>query len=179
MQLFGRRWDRWDGIVAAAAVTLIVVSNQPWWADGVVGSGRSTTLALVVGPVNIWTAWGPSHWSEAVVLAMLAAGVHLAYQGRPEARGAAWLAVVLLLGGLGLIGWQWHRTSNAEVVVVKVITRYEDPGQRLPIDGAEEPVLYRSDPQWGLYAGAGSLIVMFAAIARGLVPSRPTRASAG
>jgi hypothetical protein len=158
LELLGRRWDRWDGIVAAAAVTLIVVSFQPWFAIG-------TFLS-----VNTRTARDASRWSQAVVLGTLAAGIHLANRGRAEARGAAWLALVLLVGGLGLTGWQWHQALNTKPGEGIIYVKREEPGFI--------PNPFRSDPQWGLYAGTGSLILMFAAIGRGLVGSQPRTASA-
>ena len=158
MELFGRRWDRWDGIVAAAAAALMVVSYQPWF-----------VIATVVS-VNTRTAWDASQWSEAVVLGTLAAGIHLVYRGRPEARGAAWLALVLLVGALGLTSWEWHQALNTKFGEGIAYLRRTEPGFG--------PNPFRSDPEWGLYAGAGSLVVMLAAVARGFVPSRLGRASA-
>src|SRR5687767_13317554 len=102
MELFGRRWDRWDGIVAAAAATLIVFSYQPWFVIGTFVS------------VNTRTAWDASQWSQAVMLGTMAAGIHLAYRGRPEARGAVWLALVLLVVAIGLTGWEWHQALNTK-----------------------------------------------------------------
>lgn len=179
MELFGRCWDRWDGNVAAAAVMLIVVSRQPWY------------MLHDEGSVTIWNA--STHWelSDAVALGMVAAGVHLAYRGRPEAQGAAWMAVFMLLGGLGLVGWHWqHATAPTEKAVILVgpdAHPWETPEQyRHRVDEEYAARLAnpafvptRSAPQWGFYAGAGSLIVMGAAAARGLVRSRPTRAESG
>jgi hypothetical protein len=176
MEVFGRRWDRWDGIVAVAAVMLIVVSRQPWY------------ILHDEGSDTIWNA--STHWelSHAVALGMVAAGVHLAYRGRPEAQGAAWMAVFMLLGGLGLVGWHWqHASAPDEKVVISVapsVYPWETPEQyrrRVDEDFAARlanpsffPTL--SAPQWGFYAGAGSLIVMCAEIARRLgVVSRRTR----
>ena len=177
MELFGRRWDRWDAVVAAAAVTLFVVSSEPWYTLHDEGS------------VTIWNAW--THWqlSDAVVLGMLAAGVYLAYRGRPEAQGAAWLAVVMLLGGVALVGWHWqHDNTPDERVVISIAPgahSWETPEQyrrRLDEEFAAKlanppPLPTRSPPQRGFYAGAASMIVMFTAIARTLVPSQPRRAS--
>ncbi|MEW6471161.1 MAG: hypothetical protein AB1679_02735 [Actinomycetota bacterium] len=180
MELFGRRWGRWDGLVAAAAVTLIVVSYQPWW-----------TLHAEGSSVTIWNAWRVWRWSNAVTLGALAAGVHLAYQGRPQAGGAAWLGVAMLLAGLGLTGWEWHRATNAEVTIVTYATY-----ARLPEESSDDyrrrkkeafsaaaanarPLPTRSAPRSGFYAGTGSLIVLFAAIVRGLVRPQPRRAPAG
>jgi hypothetical protein len=158
MELFGRRRDRWDWIVAAAAATLIVFSYQPWFVIGTFVS------------VNTRTAWDASQWSQAVMLGTLAAGIHLAYRGRTEARGAVWLVLVLLVVAIGLTGWEWHQALNTKFGEGIIYFHRAEPGF--------VPNPYRSDPQWGLYAGAGSLVVMFAAIARRLVPSRLRRASA-
>ena len=178
MELFGRRWDRWDGIVAAAAVILMVVSRQPWY------------LLHDEGSVTIWNA--RTHWelSHAVALGVVAAGVHLAYRGRPEAQGAAWMAVFMLLGGVALVGWHWHRADapNEKVIVsVGFAHPWETPEQYSRRRDEEfaarlaNPSFFptRSAPQRGFYAGAGSLIVMGAEIARRLVRSRPSRAEAG
>jgi hypothetical protein len=139
-----------------AAVTLIVARFQPWFAIGIFLS------------VDIQTAWDASQWSQAVVLGALAAGIHLAYRGRPEARGAAWLALVLLVGGLALTGWQWHQALNTKPGVGIMYVRSKEPGFI--------PNPFRSDPQRGLYAGTGSLILMFVAVGRGLVQSQPKTA---
>ena len=178
MELVGRRWDRRDGIVAAAAVILIVGSRQPWYILNEEGSVTSW---------NAWTHWEPSH---AVALGMVAAGLHLAYRGRLEARGAALMAVFMLLGGLGLVGWHWQHASppNEKAVVISV-------GFASPWETAEQhrrrvdeefaarlanPTFFptRSAPQWGFYTSGGSLIVMGAEIARRLVRSRPSRTDA-
>jgi hypothetical protein len=153
LELLGRRWDRWDAIVAAAAVTWIIVSFQPWFAIG-------TLLS-----VDTRTAWDASQWSQAVVLGTVAAGIHLAYRGRREARWAAGLALVLLVGGLGLTGWHWHQALNTKPEEGIAYIRRDEPGFIL------NP--FRADPQRGLYAGTASLILMFAAVGRGLVQSQP------
>jgi hypothetical protein len=172
MELFGRRWDRWDAIVAGAAAMLIVVSRQPWY------------MLDDEGSVTIWNA--STHWelSHAVALGMVAAGLHLAYRGRPEAQGAAWMAVFMLLGALGLVGWHWQYASapNEKSVIISVdfAHPWETPEQhRRRVNEVfaarlADPTFIpkRSAPQWGFYAGAGSLIVMGAATARGLVRSR-------
>jgi len=159
LELLGRRWDHWDGIVAALTMTLIAVSFQPWFAIG-------TFLS-----VSTRTAWDVSQWSQAVVLGTLAAGIHLAYRGRPEARGAASLALVLLVGGLGLAGWQWHQALNTKPGEGIMYVKSEEPGFM--------PNPFRSGPRWGIYAGTGSLVLMFATIGRGLLQSQPRTDSAG
>jgi hypothetical protein len=189
MELFGRRWDRWDAIVAVAAVMLIVVSYRPWWAL------RAGPLTDPVQPpqmlrVTIWNAWQHWQWSNAVALGVLAAGVHLAYRSRPEARAAAWLAVLMLLPAIGLVGWQWHKSSGSQVraylsraAVPSAETR--DGYQRRMeehdayVKATSRPVPTRSVPQTGIYAAAGSLILMLAATGRGLVASQPRRATTG
>jgi hypothetical protein len=194
MELLGRRWDRWDGIVAAAAVTLIVVSYQPWWSL----HGEPDSIQAGAGPMDyVWSAWSGwqwwnpvAHWWGAVALGTLAAGVHLASRGRRGANVAALLAALMLLVGLGLAGWQWHRASGLEL---KGLTRILTVGQRPnetdqdyrhrhdeEVDAAiarTPSIPTRSAPRSGVYAGVGSLIVMLAAIARGLVPPRLKRAS--
>jgi hypothetical protein len=177
MDLFGRRWDRWDGIVAAAAVMLVIVSYQPWYTLHDEGS------------VTVWNAW--THWqlSDAVALGLLAAGLHLAYRGRPEAQGAAWMAAFMLLGGLGFVGWHWqHASAPKEKVVVSLrdMPPGETPEQRRRRFDEELAALIAKPPpaatrstRWGFYAGAGSLILMGAAIARRVVRSQPSRAEAG
>lgn len=110
--------------------------------------------------------------------------MHLAYCSRPEARGAAWLAVLMLLPAIGLVGWQWHRASGYQVkaylsrIAVPPDETSEEYQRRMEehdayVKANARPVPTRSVPQTGIYAGAGSLIVMLAAIARGLVPSQP------
>jgi hypothetical protein len=178
MSLFGRRWDRWDGIVAAAAVMLIVASRRPWY------------MLREEGSVAIWNA--STHWelSHALALGMVAAGVHLAYRGRPEAQGAAWMAVFMVLGGLGLVGWHWHHAAApTEKVTISSGNAYpwESPEQyhrRRDEEFAARmarpdffPIL--SPPQWGFYAGAGSLIVIGAAVARTARRPQARRAQAG
>jgi hypothetical protein len=178
MRLFGRRWDRWDGIVAAAAVTLIVASRRPWY------------MLREEGSVAIWN--GSTHWelSHALALGTVAAGVHLAYRGRPEAQGATWMAVFMLLGGLGLVGWHWHHaTAPTEKVTISVGNAYswesaEQYDRRRDEEFAARmaspdffPIL--SAPQSGFYTGAGSLIVIGAVIVRIALRSGARRAQAG
>jgi hypothetical protein len=176
MELFGRRWDRWDAIVVAAAAALIVVSYSPWWAI----HGDPDPIQAGAGPMDyVWNAWSAWTWSGAVALGTLAAGVYLAYRGRPEAKGAALLAVFMLLVGVGLVGWQWHRSSE---IKLKGLTRVLTIGQRpdetsgdyrrrhekeVAAAIARTPTIpTRSAPQRGIDAGAGSFIVMLGAIAR-------------
>jgi hypothetical protein len=190
MELFGRRWDRLDAIVAAAAVILIVVSNKPWWELHI-----DTTAAKVPSPegvlVGTWNAWRYWHWSGAVALGTLAAGVHLAYRGRPRAKGAASLAVFMLLGSLGLVAWQWHRASDTEVKdlsgrILTMAPPNESPeDERRRTEKLEDkmtanarPLPTRSTPRSGIYAGAGFLILMSVAIAHGLV-RQPRQTPAG
>jgi hypothetical protein len=179
MELFGRRWDRWDAMVAAGAVTLILVSYQPWYTLHDEGS------------VTIWNA--RTHWelSQAVALGLVAAALHLAYRGRPEARGAAWLGACMLLGAVGLVGWHWRHASapNGKAIVLVGPEAYpsETPEQyrrRVDEDFAarlNDPAFVptRSAPQWSFYLGAGSLIVMGVAAGRTLARSQPSRAEAG
>ena len=189
MELLGGRWDRWDGVAAAAAVTLIVVSYKPWWALNAEPLARTIPQESLT---LIWNAWSHWAWSGAVALGTLAVGVHLAYRGRREARGAAWLAVLMLVAGLSLVGWQWQRASDTKVKdlsgrTLTIVPRDETPEEYRRRMKEEEafavanaPLMpTRSIPQRGIYAAAGSLIVMLAAFARGLVRSQPKRASAG
>jgi hypothetical protein len=191
MELFGRRWDRWDAVVAAAAVLLIIVSNKPWWEIHI-----DTTAANVPSPegvlVGIWKAWRYWQWSIAVALGTLAAGLHLAYRRRPEAKGAAWLAVFMLLGALGLVSWQWHGASDfkAKDLSGRILTiappdespeDYERRTEKLKakMTANARPLPTRSTPRSGIYAGAGSMILMLAAVGRGLVQSLARTNSAG
>ena len=165
MKLFGRRWDRWDGLVIAAAVMLIVVRRWAWY------------LLREEGAVTIWNA--STHWelSHAVTLGLVAAGVHLAYRGRPEAQAAATMAIVTLLGGVGLLGWHWHHASAPTEKVIVTFDNahpWESPEQAQRRRDDEfaarmaSPDFFpiRSAPQWGFYAGTASLILMGAVIVR-------------
>jgi hypothetical protein len=190
MELFGRRWDRWDAVVAAAAVILIVVSNKPWWDLHV-----DTTAANVPSPegvlVGTWNAWRYWEWSGAVALGTLAAGLDLAYRSRPQAKGAAWLAVFMLVGSLGLVTWQWHRASDTKVKDQSGRILTTAPPNESPEDyrrrfekleakmtANARPLPTRSNPRSGIYAGTGILILVLVAIARGLV-RQPRQAPAG
>jgi len=179
MELFGRRWDRWDGIVAAAAAMLIVVSRQRWYTLDDEGS------------VTIWNASTHPELSHAVALGMVAAGVHLAYRCRPEAQGAAWMAVFMLLGGLGFVGWHWQHASAPNEKSVIISLDYANPREtpeqhRRRVDEVlaariANPTFFpkRSAPQWGFYTGVATLIVMGAAAARDLLRVRRSRAEGG
>lgn len=173
MELFGRRWDRWDGVVVVAAVALVVVSYRPWYALRDEGS------------VTIWNV--RTHWelSHAVALGILAAGVHLAYRGRPEARGAAWFGLLMLISGLGLAGWHWQHASTPNVRVTFVSVPRAEPWEtteqyRRRVDDefaaslAKPPEPLTRSTEWGFYAGVGSLIAMGAIISLTQIRSQPS-----
>jgi hypothetical protein len=178
MKLFGRRWDRWDGIVAAAAVILIVVSRQPWYTVHEEGS------------VTVWNA--STHWelSQAVTLGLVAAGIHLAYTARPNAQGAAWMAALMLLGGLGLIGWHWQHPGlpSGKLVVSVGPGAYsgETPEQYRRRSDEEiatrmaQPDFFptRSSPQRGFYTGAASLLALGVTVVRTIARSEARRTQA-
>ncbi|HKY76599.1 MAG TPA: hypothetical protein VJS45_10680 [Acidimicrobiia bacterium] len=178
MNLFGRRWDRWDALVVAAAAMLVVVRRWAWY------------TVREEGVVTLWNA--STHWelSHAAALGVVAAGVYLVYRGRPEANAAAWMAIFMLLGGLGLVAWHWHHaTVPTEKVIISFSNAHpwESPEQyqrRRDDDFAARmasPDFFpiRSAPQSGFYAGTASLIVMAAAIARTARRAEPRRAQAG
>ncbi|MDQ1394943.1 MAG: hypothetical protein QOG64_202 [Acidimicrobiaceae bacterium] len=177
MELFGRRWDRWDGIVAAAAVMLIVVSRQPWY------------ILHDDASVAVWDARTQWELSLAVTLGLVAAALYLAYRSRPEGLGAAWMALVMLAAALGFVGWHWQRASGPEeraTISFRNVPFGETPEQlRRRLDDelaaliANPPPAPTRSTRWGFYFGAGSLILMGIAIARRVVSSRPSRSEAG
>ena len=149
-----------------ASAALLVVSFQPW--SGITYGG---------GTESTYTAWATARWSSALLLALLAALLLLAYRTRNR-RGAAGVAMVMLVFGLGVAAWEWRRPQTPLVTKVEVAT--------IRLAGDPEPtpeqlrrqyeeaiasgggIVYRKTVRWGFFAGIAAMSVMLVT-ATGLV----------
>lgn len=165
-----RRWGRRDWIVGGAAGALLFVSFKPWSA----AAPRDRFDAGL-------DAWTNRRLSEAVVLALLAASLLFAYRSR-KARGAAGLAVVMLVGALGLEIWEWHRARTVVFTEVSILTaRFGDEPEPAPeelrrqteeIIAAGGGVRYGSEVRPAFYAGGGATALLLVVAARTLLGVR-------
>ncbi len=177
VSLPSRRWGLQDWIVGCAAGALLFVSFKPWSA----AAPRDRSDAGL-------DAWTNRRLSEAVVLALLATLLLFAYRSR-NARGAAGLAVVMLVGTLGLEIREWHRARTVVFTEVGILTarlgdepepsQEELRRQTEEIIAAGGGVRYGTEVRPAFYAGAGATALLLVVAARTLLKARKEEPPAG
>ena len=163
MSLIGRHWKRGERTLVPAA-GLLVVSFEPW--SGITRGGASEST---------FSAWATRRWSAAVLLALLAALLLLAYRSR-NPRGAAGVAVVMLALGLGVAAWEWWRPQAPLVTEVTILTvsggGEPEPSKEEIRRRYEEAIasgggiVYRTEVRWGFFAGTAAMGLMLATTIR-------------